>query len=1335
MRFKSILGAFIFLCLASFIAMLIFLQSKTFGRVATRVISDISQKRSNMKVSIKSIGISLFPPGVELNKVVMDKKNEANKSFHAEFGKLGFYIGLIELEEKKLSLGEIRISDSIVNYNAPEDNEKPIEKIDEKIINQVFDFSNNLPFRIDTVLLQNCKVHINHDLLEAKRLKIFKKRDDFIVRFHVANLQPKDNEKISIDEIWGDAEIGRKNISLYRLKVQHDVHSLLIKGKITNYRLLKNADANLMGEASIYIKNIKGDIPLPDLIKLHDGFAHISFKTFYKDQKINGGIELSVSNLNSNIINAEQVIAALSFDKDILILNQFLLSNKEEKLRLHHPTEIFNASTNRFLFRPVSVHMENLDLNNALSILPSLNPLKGKLTGDLDFTYANNNLEFKPHDGFLIKNLGLVVGKDKPFTILMIKNAKLSASTFRLINKEFQIDSILKLNHSLLDIHGFINSKKVSIKAIDAIVDLEDFGNISQLDVKGKGSLDISVSGELQDTSINLKGNTKDFGLLGYKLGQVDKEISIDLADSSVVIKKMEATYRSTSISGVGVVNYDNSDIALGINSARSNFQDLKEILTPIFSKITFLPKDLDFNTKIDANIFGKTSLEDIKVKSNIQFNDLHAFGENFNSGKVTVGLSHQKISLIDLIAKKSKGEINGDFSYSMKSEFLKMNYSWDGFAISNFSLPKKMKLNLDGEVSGSFAGQGTTKDYNLILDAKISETRSDEYTFEDSKFNVILTPHSIKGKANILGQNIATQFDYSLNNTKPSKVAVDFNVISLKPFATAFFGSHLRNEDFSGNFKLSLDTQFKGVFEQVDLKASLESLVLRHENFNVNYSSNLPQFLIENNLIKKWNLAIQQPDLFVQTKGQGQFGQNVSLVNEIHLNSRIFEIFLSPVLSSEGFLRNIVRIDGQGNKYQYSVISKSSDLNLTIEGVPFPLNHLSYSMEHTDDRLVIQELKTTLDNGSVGIKGDVFFDDKNPDVNIKYYLDKAEIPILGKSMLNLTGEGIILGNAPPYNIGGEIIVNKAQIVNELNEFSQKSNALSQVRFLPPSQESSLGKYVNFNINVKIDTPARISNSLMDISMLGEVMLLGNPSRPRGEGRLYSPANSSRVFFKNSEYYITNADINFSPKKEISNPDFDVQATTLISSYKVYAKAYGDLERFNFDLTSDPSLPRNSILSLIAFGYTDEIQNSLQQRDQQNLTQVGVGSFVFDRFKISDILNKQFGLQVNLGTVLEQSQTDSLLSGRSQEGQGTLGRTRSATKIELKKRLDEALSLSVSSTMGGSIGQRQSMNLNYSLNKKVQLEGIYELRTNAEGETDIIDNSIGGDLKFRWTFK
>lgn len=1320
--------------LASFAAMIIFVQTKSFGRVATKVVSNLAQKKAQMQVGVKNIEISLFPPGIELNRVTIQKQIGPEEKFSAEFGKLGFYIGLVELEEKKLTLGEIRISDSVIDYSAPE-NDKELNEIDQAVIDNVFKISKELPVRVDTVLLENSRIFVNHDLIEAKRLKLFKRGESFLTRFHLTNLKPTAESPVTIDEIWGDAEINRKNVNIHRLKIQHDVHTLLIKGKIKNYPALKKADLYVSGEASIHLKNLKKEVTLPEIVQLNNGFVHLGFKLEAKKQNLNGSADISISDLESNFANAQQIIAALELKSGVLNLKQFSLKNNNEKVSLLASKEVFEWKTKRYLHQPMNFRAEQVHLTNALRFLPSLDVLKGELSGDLTFSYHNEDMEFKPKDGFIVNNLGLIVGEDKPFTILMIKKAKLSSGSFRVVNSEFQMDAMVELKQSLLDVHGRVNSKRVDFKAKNAIVDLEDFGNISQLDIKGRGNLDITVSGNLDDTIINLKGQTKGFEVLGYKLGQADKDISIALGESSVLINRMEAQYKSTPISGTGVVNYDNSDIALGINSPSANLQDLKEILHPLFSKLSFLPPDLDLNAKIDADLFGKTSLPELKLKSEVLFTDLVAYGETANSGEFNIGLNNQQITINNLTARKGKGEVRGNFSYNMKNDHLKLNYDFNDLALASIALAKKTRMNLNGMISGSLIGEGHKDNYVIKIDGKMDNTTSQDFKFDDSAFKFVVTPNSFAGEANLLGKIIQTDFDYSFNRKRSSRIKADIDSPNLKPFATALVGQHLESENFTGNLKLSFDTQFKGNFEEVNLKANLERLNFKHDDYKVSYQSTSPQFLIEDNTIKRWNLSISEPDLFVQTKGYGTFGNNVMIMNEVHFNSKLFEVLTSQILSAEGFVRNKIKIEGKNDDYKLSINSRSTNLNLTIDSFPFPLNQLSYEIDYADDRLNIQEVRASLENGSVNLKGDVFFDDDYPDMNIKYSLDKAEIPILGKSVANFSGEGIILGNEPPYSVGGEIIINKAQIVNELNEFSPKNNALSQIRFLPPNQESAIGKLVNLNVSVKADNPVRITNSLMDISLKGEVVVMGNPFRPKGEGHLFSPPNSSRVFFKNSEYFITNADLNFSPKKEISNPDFDVQAMTFIASYKVYAKAYGDLERFNFDLTSDPQLPRNSILSLIAFGYTDDLQNSLGQRDQQNLTQVGVGSFVFDRFKISDILNKQFGLQVNLGTVLEQSQTDSLLSGRNQEGQGTLGRTRSATKIELKKRLDEALSLSVSSTMGGSIGQRQSMNLNYSVSKKVQLEGVYELRTNAEGEEDIIDNSIGGDLKFRWTFK
>jgi hypothetical protein len=210
MRFKSIIGAFIFFVIASSFALIFFVQTDRFGLVASKVISDLGRRKAQAEISFKNISISLFPPGVELNQVKISKKMADNEDFKSEFGKLGFYVGLVELEEKKISLGRITISDSTVDYSYPK-KEEELEKIDQKIIDEVFKRSNQLPIRFDTVTIENLKVFANYDVLEVKKLKLLKRRENYLVRFHVANLRPIQDKNISIDEIWGDAEIGRKN--------------------------------------------------------------------------------------------------------------------------------------------------------------------------------------------------------------------------------------------------------------------------------------------------------------------------------------------------------------------------------------------------------------------------------------------------------------------------------------------------------------------------------------------------------------------------------------------------------------------------------------------------------------------------------------------------------------------------------------------------------------------------------------------------------------------------------------------------------------------------------------------------------------------------------------------------------------------------------------------------------------------------------------------------------------------------------------------------------------------------------------------------------------------
>lgn len=1336
MKLRSILASFLFVFIASFIALYFFVQTRSFGSLLTRVVTDLAQKKFDAKVGIDNVEISLFPPGLELNRVRVKRKSES-ETIKLELGKLGIYLNLIEIEERRISLGEIKVQNSMIEVLKPKSDESE-EEIEQKVIDEIFKMSELLPLRVDTLLLENAFVKINHDLFEARRLKIFKKGKNFVSRFHLANIRPDGESDFTIDEIWGDLEIGRKRLEISRLKVIQDVQSILVKGEVKDYRLLKNSHASLKGELNLSVENLDKLLGITKTIRIEKGFADILFDISIENQEVSGSAFARLQDFESSLAHGDIIEGSFRFRPEGIFLEKAELKKDSQYAVLLEGAMVFDIPNKMILPKPLQLKFDQYTLTNALRVVPELEDIHGVMSGTMTLRHDRGDFYIKPRDGFRATDVSLIVGKDKPFRILTIPSVTLKETDISVVNKEVRISGQATLPNSSVEVDGFVSKAGLKFSILDAPFDLEDLGNLANLDIKGKGRLNLDVKGKGKDVSLNLSGKMNNFEVLEYKLGAADVNILVELGTGNVLIQKMEGLYGSTPISVTGAVNYSNFDIALGINSAATNYHDISRILTPIFRKVDFLPEDINFNAKVDASVYGKIRFPELKVKSSIVFSDLFGYGELINSGSFNLNLGNEVLRIENFVGRKASGEVTGNFQYDTEKEYLKTKINWKNLSLTSFNFARFLHLNIDGKIKGSLQGEGRNTDYTLRLDTTLAKTKSLNYSFEDSRLRMNIHPKRYTGELFFLGTILQSEFDFSRNFKGPTRLSLKASVPELKPILTALFGEHIESETVSGGLEAELSTSFTDYLQAVDLRGQLKKVTFTHPDFNFQYASEGPDFIIENNQIEKWDLNIRSPDLTVVSKGSGAFGKKVDLKQSTQINSKILEILLAQVLSAEGKLTNEFSVSGVKDNYSLALKSQAQDLNLSLQGLPIPLNHVAYDIELIDRRLLVNKLTTSIENGSASVMGEIYFDDEAPDVNLKYELNRAEIPILNKSAINVSGEGIILGDDLPYALTGDLTLNKALIVNEVSDFMNRSSAFSQVRYLPKNQESVLGKLFNLSIVVKAENPIKISNSLMDVSLKGEVRLLGNPAAPKGEGHLYAPANSSRVFFKNNDYFITSGDLNFFARKEISNPDFDIQAVTTLSNYKVYAKAYGDLERFSFDLTSEPALPRNSILSLIAFGYTDEI-GTLRPDDQQNLTQMGVGSFVLDRFKISDILNKQFGIQVNVGTVFVQSE-QSLLAGRTTDSgaaPGDIGRTRSATKIELKKRLDEATSLSVSSTMGGSIGSRQSMNLTYSLTKKIQLEGVYELRTAAEGEEDSINNSnsIGGDLKFRWSFK
>jgi hypothetical protein len=307
----------------------------------TNVISDVSQKKFETELKIRDISLSIFPPGIEFNDVDISKKISPNEFMEAELGKIGIYLGLIEMEEKNITLGEIKISESYIKYVGPEKNEE-LKEIDRKIIDQIFKVPDQLPIRLDTVVIENTKIFYNYDLLEAKRLKLYKKDKSFITRFHLAHIKPHKDALHTIDEIWGDGEISKNDISIYRVKIQQDVQTVLIKGKIKDYYKLKSASAEINGEMNVYLPNILNDLLPKSESVVREGSGRVGFKLNYKDENLQGDADIFLKEVDSIFVTASEIRSTLKIENDKIKISRLKLENDNESLDLLSPVDVYD---------------------------------------------------------------------------------------------------------------------------------------------------------------------------------------------------------------------------------------------------------------------------------------------------------------------------------------------------------------------------------------------------------------------------------------------------------------------------------------------------------------------------------------------------------------------------------------------------------------------------------------------------------------------------------------------------------------------------------------------------------------------------------------------------------------------------------------------------------------------------------------------------------------------------------------------------------------------------------------------------------------------------------
>lgn len=1294
-------------------------HSEYVGKFLSKNVTKYVSKLFNTKINFKKVDLILFPPGVNLKDVHVNYKSDKS-SFELLSKELIVLFDIFSPSNRKIVLEKVQFKDAYIKIDIEDKKENKKE--------------NSLNYKIDYKirdLFKSSKVIVKSLFLEKTKLKLNNR--DFWFE-HSKLLVSKHRVKASgdmflkspyFDSLKYKIELTDNKLVIDKLKLKKHVNTVSFKGEIVNplnsNQLEMNLDSNL--EASLSSLQSYFDFSRYGTVSKGSLSSSAIIKGSLKEYSV--VLSSKFKNIVSNFGDFDAGKFQVTLDQNTAKLDYLKLDKNDGYLKLAKEVEIINFITNKYLHEVYELEASNFSLYNSLKVLrKSLYPLRGFASGKLSVEFDKSDFVINTEPDFKLEKVLVNIDGTQ---IINVKAANLSPSVFAFKDNIFYMRSEMKLKNSLLNIEGEANQKSLYFSLQNSKVDLKDFGKIAGFDFIGEGKLDLIVEGPYSNAHILVNTKLSKSSFEKYYLGDLKANLKLDFKKNTLFFNDVEGKVGSTNYTIDGLVNYNNLDINLIVDLPHTSFNDLRIMHYPLLGELSVLPLSVSGLFNASYKVFNKATLEKVKVDGSIKADNVIFWGESFSKINFNFELDDLVLDFKKIFIKKNRASIVGDYTYDFNIDSYKTSLKSRRLKLTDFNNYKKLPGLLKSDINFDFNLNYLKRD-KASLSVELRNSSVGKSRIEDSNLLIKQNMDVLHFKSNLFGSYIKLESDLNLENKK-TEIKIDYDIKNLTKFFISILGIHARSDISTGRLNGDLRAKFKfDNFDSMDLSFNVNDLLIQRKNIFITNASKLSGE-IKKGKIKKWDFEIKGNNASLKSKASGDISKKYNIDLWVDYDANLIELLSPKIIKSTGYIKNHFKFYKEKKKNNLKVVSSSSNLSMYIDNFPTIIRKANYSLVLFNDKLNINNTKIDLTQGTLELSGHINLGIPFPKVNVAYVLKKAEFEPFIKTYLSLTGNGSIVGSKFPYVISGDVNIEKANIFTELNDFGFKSSDFERNTFFPKNTIDTTSKYVNLNISVNTLSNILMSNSLFEVSMYGSSLLRGNMFNPKMSGRYSFATNTGKVTFKNNDFIFSKGDIIFSDSSKFSNPEIDLSASSKINQYLIKMHVFGTINDYQVELTSNPPLSKSDILSMIAFGYTGELAKNISDLDKKSLSSLGLGTILFDRFKISKALKKSFGLQVNLGTELQEQSVNVL----NKDSDSQVGQIRTATKIELKKKLFKDANLSFSSNVGGSIGQKQSANLNVKINNEVSIEIVHERKTNIEGDDQIQNESTGFDLKYRWS--
>ncbi|MFN9065704.1 MAG: translocation/assembly module TamB domain-containing protein, partial [Bdellovibrionales bacterium] len=308
-------------------------------------------------------------------------------------------------------------------------------------------------------------------------------------------------------------------------------------------------------------------------------------------------------------------------------------------------------------------------------------------------------------------------------------------------------------------------------------------------------------------------------------------------------------------------------------------------------------------------------------------------------------------------------------------------------------------------------------------------------------------------------------------------------------------------------------------------------------------------------------------------------------------------------------------------------------------------------------------------------------------------------------------------GRKFPYLLGVNYRI-KSNLV-EMNFGNEQNNATKRRNeYLPQNLKEQIQEPIELDLQLTLEKPLMIKNSLLDAQASGNLSVKGYPSNPILIGQLKS-LKGSQLFFKDKPFQIQSANIQFSDPLKI-NPELYISAQTRVDIYDITLLIQGTASDPTIRLSSVPPLSDNDLTSLLALGVTSSKLAEVKSETQQDQTVNEVFAAAFQSTGLSKKVQSVTGFNVQLSNSFDTT------------------RNISVPKFTVSRKINKRTNATVAFPVTGDQKTPEGK-IQYNITDTFSINGSYETRKFDQNSTNIeqreIPSILGVDLEFSREFK